>query len=295
MVLGLSAAVCIGTGGMGCLAAGGVVASHLAAKSLETDLEIILEKSDMDEDTKSNIMNTSKLGINTVFAFASLSNAGGVVDVADDLNLAAPLASFAELSWVFRPKLNKLEFDDNGNISDYSFEIRLDDGAVLIFTSSTISDTNNDSNDSRTFKYYDTEITLQNGNKFLGNVISGEFEGINFGISTPQRTNYFVFLQSSGFVIDILNNEIKSVIRKRIKIVSVGFPFVRLNMGEESGIQVGQLYFTYKEKKDLIFHTYDKFFTGQIQIIDIGPNTAKAIIIKNNKKGYSIERGNFCL
>ncbi|MFQ5751008.1 MAG: hypothetical protein ACE5HI_03350 [bacterium] len=294
IVLTGTAVVCLATGGAACLPAGAVALTSLVGTSFETDLEILIESSNLSEENKEKVKKWGKLGVSGILSIVGLSYGdGGLLEA---VNFSG---KFGQLAWQNRPKVSNLRFDNRGQIGSFTIEVVLDDGSTINYTATTLENSSvegrlPDLHSPTAFKYWDTLIQLRNGQKLLGNVISGQIDEVSYGIQTPVRTNFFVFRSKAGSIDEIPQREISSVFRFRLQITGVGKSMVNLNLGAKNGLKEGTMFQVFRESKHLILHTTERRFVGTIEIVEVRENSSRALIT-NRFQRRSISVGHYCL
>lgn len=289
MVLSGAAITCVASSGSLCIPAGLVVLQELVATSVETDIEMLVNNSDLDPLTKEKILQAGKLGLSGIFSVVGVNSLGGIY------NLSNFSSKIAEFTWEYRPRIYNVKFDSIGDISGYSIEAFTDDGDLINYRADFWKEKPAYNSALHTFKFWDTNIVLNNGRQLLGNIISGEFGGIKYGLLPPVYTNFLSFIDNDGVRIDIPKNEILSVERKRIKITNIiSDNLVTLNIGEGYGLYKGLILNVYRESENILLHTIEKQIIGTIQLFEIGEQTSQALIV-NQYNRATIKYGDICL
>lgn len=282
--------ICFSSSGVACAPLYGILFKNLVTTSIDLDIDYLVDQSNLDLESKNKVKFWTKLGTKGVISIAGLSSTPeGSAGFLSGVNFGGKWTEFISNNSV--PIFKDIIYNRKGEVTDYKMEVKLKDNSIICLSASSIENSELQLNTPKPFKYFDTEILMANGSSQMGNVISGQFEGIEYGVSTSTSSNSIKFICKDGTIKNIPAYDIKNINHKILQITELNGATVKLNFGNEYGIKQGQVYQVYQSTVDIL-NTPQEFIRGYIQILEVNDDSSTGIIV--NKKNGDFSIGNYC-
>lgn len=280
LVYAASAIVCTGAPGVGCALAVPFVLKASLGAFIWTDIEMMLDNVPNETITnaeRENIKKWSKFGYASVVTVLGLSSEGGFLDA------TSFVGKMGEIAWKNSPRINKVEYSKDGEISSFTVYATTHSGDVIGYRLARLDDELKSELSPINNYYMDTEIEYQNGEKLLYTTISGEFNGEVYGMPDRTSKNYFIVKDSKSQIHRIPVHDIHVVNRQFIRIASVDGLRVTIDKGKRHQIKEGAIFDVYRESKNIFTQWLEKEYLGVIRVTAVGGQQSTADILATYK------------